>query len=166
MSRVPVLQARIRGVQGIPGKSNILAVEEFSFTATDGQKDILFPVGKEYIPGNNSLFIYVDGVALSKAMYQEVDRTTVRLITPLASGKEIFVKYINFEETETVKEVVVSTKKPTRPPNDVRDGLIWFNPETKNFAVYSVDEDFFIELAFRRDFSSPNINIPVDGGTF
>ena len=166
MSDLPVLQARIRGIQGVPGRSNILAIEEFSLTSTDGQETIQFPEGKGYIQGNNSLFIYIDGVILSKSSYIEVSPSIVRLITPIAANKEILVKYINYEETDTVKEVVVLEEEPTNRTSNLRDGLIWFNPETKSFAVYSVDDSFFIEVAFRRDFDSPNIIIPMDGGTF
>lgn len=166
MSNIPVLQARIRGVQGAPGRSNILSIEEFSQTSIDGQTTIQFPEGKEYILGNNSLFIYVNGVILPKSAYIEATPTLVRFVTPQPADVEILVKYINYEETDTVKEVVVLEREPTHLNSNLRDGLIWFNPLTKSFAVYSVDDEFFIEIAYRRDFDSPNIIIPMDGGTF
>ena len=167
MAELPRLQARIQGIRGLKGDSNVVSVEEFVLTSNDGQTDITFPSGKEYTPGNKSLFIFVDGLPFARTKYLELDPNTVRLITPLAAGKEVLVKYINYVQAEdALKEVIVQDTEPTQINTDIRDGLIWFNPSTKTFAVYSESEQFFIEVAFRRDFDSSTVIIPMDGGTF
>lgn len=167
---IPVLKAKISGIQGLKGPSNLITVEEFLFESTDGQDTIRLPQDSKYFVGTNSLFIFVNGKALSKNQYIETNNTTITLITPFPAGLEVFVKYIKYVENSDVGTVVVSN---TFPVSKLREGVLWFNPNDRTFSVYS-SNDGFKELLYKEDFEAlvdekiqnSGLLSNIDGGFF
>ena len=142
---------------------NFINAGEISFVSTDGQSAYVSPTGRFYYPGTNSLFVFVDGVALNSSQYVEYSESEIRFVTPLAADRLVTIKFILYVPQTDVNIDVISADVIDQ--SQLREGLIWFSTQTKNFSIY-VRNTGFKTFMYRGDMEDPTVNINVDSGTF
>ena len=146
------------------GITNLISAGEFTLVSTDGQTTITFPAGQDYFPNTNALFIFIDGVALPKSGYLETNNKTVQLVTPLAANRSVLVKYLRYLETSNTNFQAVANSNST-PPSGV-NGLLYYDPATENFSVYSEAASQYKSFLYQNDLEVNRVLVPLDGGKF
>lgn len=70
-------------------------VNHHEVEATAAQTVVTLPVGKTYVPGNNSLDVYVDGTLQPKPTttgtptYAETSASVITFVTPMTGGEDL-----------------------------------------------------------------------------
>ena len=154
---IPIIRAQISGIKPTQIRTNIVDIDEFSSTSFLNQTELVFPTGKSYTPGTNSIFVFVDGKLLSKSRYTETSSNTITLVGfTLSEGLELTVKWFRYNPTEpaTSGSIIASEQEPDQP-NKI-PGMIWLKPSTKSIKMFTGNS--FEDIATKKDLDSPTVN--------